>query len=132
MVQHSAPLTQHLKSAESDVGFTRKKHRTNMKTKLTVLALMAMLAGAWLAQGGETTHAAGKRTDPTPKPKRDNSSAVLEKNVQLTGSMIKRDVRRSGRITDGPSQVIVIDRESIERSGASSVAQVLSRTGVHR
>lgn len=103
-----------------------------MKTKLTALALMAMLAGAWLAQGGETTHAAGKRTDPTPNTKRDDSSAVLEKNVQLTGSLIKRDVRRSGRITDGPSQVIVIDRDTIERSGAGDLARLLTHTGIRR
>ena len=93
---------------------------------------MAMLAGAWLAQGGEPTQAAGKRTNPTPKAKRDDSSAVLEKNVQLTGSMIKRDVRRSGRITDGPSQVIVIDRDSIERSGAGDLVRLLTHTGMRR
>ena len=45
--------------------------------------------------------------------------------VILTGSRIPRQIHRVGRITDGPSAVTVIDRAQIERSGASTVVDVL-------
>ena len=51
--------------------------------------------------------------------------------VLLTGSYIKQDVRRTGRITDGANQVIVLDRDMIERSGASDVRQLLTHQGIH-
>jgi outer membrane cobalamin receptor len=54
----------------------------------------------------------------------------VEDEMLLTGSHIKRDVRRYGQITDGPSLVLVIDRKAIERSGASDLRQLLSRSGV--
>jgi hypothetical protein len=101
-----------------------------MKAKLTILPLLAVIASTWLASGGEPARAAGKKVK-SPKAKSD-SSVVIEKNVQLTGSLIKRDIRRSGRITDGPSQVIVIDRETIERSGATDLRELLTHNGLHR
>jgi outer membrane cobalamin receptor len=50
----------------------------------------------------------------------------------LTGSRIKRTVRRSGRITDGPFNVVVIDRATIEHSGAADLKQLLARQGLGR
>jgi hypothetical protein len=44
-----------------------------------------------------------------------------------TGSHLKQKIKRNGRITDGASQVIVIDRQDIERSGASTVTQLLRK-----
>ena len=55
----------------------------------------------------------------------------LPTQVELTGSYIKRTVRRNGKITDGPSQVVVLDREMIDRSGAGDLKQVLIRQGIH-
>ena len=50
--------------------------------------------------------------------------------VYLTGSHLPQDVRRDWRITDGASQVIVIDRAAIERSGASDLRRLLINQGV--
>lgn len=48
-----------------------------------------------------------------------------EKTIVLTGSRIPHVIRRVGRITYGASPVTVIDRAQIERSGASTVVDVL-------
>jgi len=63
-----------------------------------------------------------------------NKQAVThtEKPVELTGSYIKRAVRQNGRITDGPFQVVVIDRATIERSGARDLRQLLVQQGIGR
>lgn len=49
-----------------------------------------------------------------------------------TGSHIVRRLQVNGQITDGPSQLIIIDSAAIKRSGANSVAQILSQSGTHR
>ncbi len=49
----------------------------------------------------------------------------------ITGSYLKKRVHRNGMITDGASQVLVVDRGMIDRSGASTVSQVLNRYGAH-
>jgi hypothetical protein len=51
--------------------------------------------------------------------------------VALTGSYIKKDIHRNGVITDGANQVLVLDRKSIDESGASDLKQVLIRRGIH-
>src|ERR1041385_4114005 len=66
------------------------------------------------------------------KDKKDQPSSSQEQGkVLLTGSYIKQDIRRNGRITDGPNQVIVLDQETIRRSGASDVKQLLVHQGIH-
>ena len=60
-----------------------------------------------------------------------SASLARDEMVILTGSYIKQNITRNGRITDGMSQVIVLDRETIERSGASDLKQLLSHQGVH-
>jgi len=52
--------------------------------------------------------------------------------VAVTGSLIPRKVRRSGWIADGVSPMAVIDRRSIELSGARDVADLLKRGGWNR
>lgn len=89
-----------------------------MKAKSTVLVCFGLLACAFVSFAGDET----KTTPPTPK----------DEQVILTGSYIKRDVKRAGRITDGPTQVLVIDRKAIERSGASDLKQLLVRYGLNR
>jgi len=66
------------------------------------------------------------------KNKKTQSTAPDQKDGSpLTGSNIKQDVRRHGRITDGAHPLTVIDRESIERSGASDLKQLLTQQGIH-
>ncbi len=53
--------------------------------------------------------------------------AQQSKPTAITGSYIPTKIKRAGRITDGPLNVIVIDQQSIEGSGATSVGQLLAR-----
>jgi hypothetical protein len=66
------------------------------------------------------------------KPKAASSTTHQKENTALTGSYIKRDVKRSGVITDGPNPVYVVDHDSIQTSGASDLSQVLLRRGFRR
>ena len=59
--------------------------------------------------------------------KPDTAVAQQTKPTVLTGSYIPTKIKRDGRITDGMNDVTVIDRDTIERSGATSLAQVLAR-----
>ncbi len=51
--------------------------------------------------------------------------------VMVTGSYIPQNVHRYGRITDGHSQLIVLDQDAIRRSGATDLKQVLNSQGIH-
>ena len=77
-----------------------------------------------------STGVAGDGEGPAVKPAVSVNSK--ESPIVLTGSYIKRTVKRYGRITDGPDRVFVIDRETIERSGASDLKQLLVMQGLHR
>ena len=70
-------------------------------------------------------------SQPAAKPKNAETGTVKE-NTALTGSYIKRDVKRSGVVTDGPNPVYVVDHDSIQTSGASDLSQVLLRRGFRR
>jgi hypothetical protein len=66
------------------------------------------------------------------KPQAVQNAAPQKENTALTGSYIKRDVKRSGVITDGPTPVYVLDHGSIQTSGASDLSQVIFRRGFRR
>jgi len=91
---------------------------------LTVLLVATATYGSEKSKDGQKT----KSADASGKAK----SVVMEKKdgILLTGSRIKQDVRRAGKITDASSQVLVIDRQTIERSGGADLRQVLIQTGV--
>ncbi len=48
----------------------------------------------------------------------------------ITGSLIPRDVNRHGRITDGSSNVRVLDEKTIQGSGQQDVGSLLNQQGV--
>jgi hypothetical protein len=106
-----------------------------MKTTSLLLATAIVLgAGSWaLAVDKEKakddrkaqSSAAGKKT------KARAESAGKQERIALTGSYLKQNVKRNGLITDGANQVVVVDREMIEQSGASDLKQVLAHRGVH-
>ena len=58
--------------------------------------------------------------------------AIQKQEVLLTGSNIKRAVRKDGQVTDGPNSVTVIDQKAIQRSGVADVRQVLLRQSAFR
>jgi outer membrane cobalamin receptor len=56
------------------------------------------------------------------------AAAVGEtKKVEITGSYVPFTIKRTGRITNGPLNLIVIDRAEIEHSGVATLAQLLAR-----
>ena len=64
--------------------------------------------------------------------KKVKPAAQRREQVALTGSYIKRDVRRSGVVTDGPDRVYVLDSEAIRTSGAADLREVLVFRGLTR
>jgi hypothetical protein len=67
----------------------------------------------------------------TKKVEKQVGAAETLKGVKVTGSNIKQDIRKHGMITDGQSQLLVIDQQTIERSGATDLRQLLNKQGVH-
>ena len=66
------------------------------------------------------------KTERQKKPKTD----TLTEQSALTGSYIKKEVHRSGVVTDGPDPVFVIDSNAIRNSGASNVRELLAFRGL--
>jgi len=107
-----------------------------MKTTLRLVCVAALSLGTALAGDQNTNQPA------TPKPSRQPSKAakqpvakppVAKRTLrQTTGTHLYRTVDLSGQITDGPSQLIIIDSEAIKRSGRSTVLQVLRAQGTGR
>jgi hypothetical protein len=54
------------------------------------------------------------------------------RQVALTGSYIKRPVRRDGLVTEGSNPVVVLDSEAIRNSGAADLREVLLFRGLSR
>ncbi len=118
-----------------DILWSNEIQLTVMKTKLTLtFAIIVMSASMAFACDGAKPKATKKEKATTAVEKTKSvqtGSATADKGgVLLTGSYIKQNVRRSGRFTDGVSQVIVLDRDTIERSGASDVRQLLTHQGI--
>jgi len=103
--------------------------------KTPMMLALAMTLGA--ASGALAADKKDKQTkdkpansQPAAKPKAE--TGTVKENTALTGSYIKRDVKRSGVVTDGPNPVYVLDHNSIQTSGASDLSQVLLRRGFRR
>jgi hypothetical protein len=95
-----------------------------MRGLQTILA-SGLLAG--LAAGcatGPTSPGTGSGAAPVGSPK------YLEQ--ELTGSYLKQRYTQSGLITDSAGHVVVIDEETIKRSGAHDVRDLLIRKGLNR
>jgi hypothetical protein len=109
-----------------------------MKTTpmLVVLALTLGATSVALAADKTQDKQAPKEkpanTQPAPKAQTPSNSAGEKEHTALTGSYIKRDVKRAGVITDGPNPVYVLDHDAVQTSGASDLSQVLLRRGFRR
>ncbi len=100
-----------------------------MKTKCLLIALtVGFLASAAVA----AEKVKDGKAKPAKQPKSVPEAPQLEKNVSITGSYIKRDVRRNGTITDATASVYVLDSDSIRNSGAADLSQLLLRRGFRR
>jgi hypothetical protein len=106
------------------------------KTLLIATLTVAFASLSALASDKETKDA--KVTKPsTPavvKDKADKAKkgAAQKQEVLLTGSNIKRQVRKDGQVTDGPNSLTIIDQKAIQRSGVADVRQVLLRQSSFR
>ena len=107
-----------------------------MKTIPMMLAVAITIGVASTALAADKTDKKAKdkpsTTQTAAKGKAADNSAPQKENTALTGSYIKRDVKRSGVITDGPNPVYVLDQSVVQTSGASDLSQVLLRKGFRR
>jgi len=103
------------------------------KTATLIVATLLFACSVALACDKTKTKETKKdSTTSVDKAKKSQTAASEQKGgTLLTGSYVKQKVRRQGQITDGANQVIVLDRDTIERSGASDVRQLLNRQGIH-
>ncbi len=101
-------------------------------TSLIVALTLALLTSSALATD-KTKDANTTKPPVAQQPKNVRAKTPQRENqVALTGSYIKRDVRRNGVVTDGPNPVFVLDSQSIDTSGASDLSQLLIRRGFRR
>jgi hypothetical protein len=101
-----------------------------MKTTLTVLTFSLLIGAASAADDSAKGPVAKNETAAPAKVEKQKAVKKTGSKEELTtGSHMKQRVRRNGMITDGSSQVLVLDRSNIEHSGANTVAQVLNRYG---
>jgi len=96
--------------------------------KMTTIAMLMVCLCASAAPASDAPTSTSNKTNTKATPSRaTDQKADAKKTTKLTGSYLARSYRQSGQITDGPNQVLVIDRESIERSGASDLRDLLRR-----
>ena len=104
-----------------------------MKISSFVVALAVLAVTATTLQASDKTTETRKSKTAAKKLKADQyPGPYKEKGAVLTGSYIKRNVKRQGTVTDGPNPVYVLDSKAIELSGAADLSQVLVRTGFRR
>ncbi|MEY2429512.1 MAG: hypothetical protein QOJ40_2397 [Verrucomicrobiota bacterium] len=99
-----------------------------MKTTSPVFVLSVLLAAA----SGAFAEEKAKDAKHTAKAKDAHQTQVTSAGQYVTGSYIKQKLNRDGQITDGPSPLVVFDQQTIERSGASDLKQLLVRRGAGR
>ena len=97
-----------------------------------LLHLAALMAGICLTVGTVLGGAEpGKKETKKESKSQQKSKSASEEKVLITGSLIPLKVKPN-RIPVTSSTVIIIGREEIERSGASTVAELLRRQGASR
>ena len=96
---------------------------------MKIRALVITLAIVGLASSALASDKTKEKQEAKARKARQQQVGEGRQTVVLTGSYLKQEVRRNGRITDGPNQVVVLDRDAIERSGAPDLKRVFSRTG---
>ena len=105
-----------------------------MKNLLAIVVALSVLAASTAlgCDKGKAKDTEKTKATAVDKSKKMESVSTDQKGgTLLTGSYIKHDIRRSGQITDGPNQVLVLDHKAVSESGASDLRQLLSRQGVH-
>jgi outer membrane receptor for monomeric catechols len=101
-------------------------------TLLTATLILAFASSVALGSDKETKDAKATKASATAAREKAKITAEPKREVVLTGSNIKRTVRKDGQVTDGPNSLTIIDQKAIERSGAADVRQVLARQSSFR
>ena len=104
-----------------------------MKTTTSIVVLAITLAAVSVASADDKVkqEKATKTATAAQAKATTNHQYPLREYTALTGSYIKRPVRRAGEITDGSSQVLVLDSKTIADSGAADLKQLLMLRGIH-
>ena len=85
----------------------------SMKTRILILTgALALAAGSGCTTQKNATETNGQHYD------------------HLTGSYLPQDVDRNGPVSNGKSNVQVLDRNDIDNTGATDVNQTLRKSGV--
>ena len=103
--------------------------------RISSFALAFVLVSSLGAFAADKSGEKSKDTQKTKVDKPVKASQKPEKasrQVVLTGSYLKRDINRSGVVTDGSNPVVVLDSEAIKNSGAGDLRQLLLFRGVSR
>jgi len=111
-----------------------------MKPTTLTLIVAALLLAISASVAADKPSAAQPTADkPAPAPattvkKTDvNTKPAAQKEVNVTGSYIKQTVDKHGVLASvGASSLIIIDSETIRRTGASSIPDLFRRTGYAR
>lgn len=91
-----------------------------MKQKMCLTFAMVLAAAGFLLSGCAHENNAA------------NTASRNSQNYQyLTGSYVPQDVQRNGPVTNGKSNVRVIDNSDINRSGGADVGQTLRELGAN-
>jgi hypothetical protein len=98
-----------------------------MKTVSTILCLLALTAMVGSVSAGEK-----KADTKKAQPKAAAKPATKPEMRVTTGSYIPRPTNVHGQIADTTSQVVVLNSDMIQRSGAGDLAQLLRRGGWNR
>ena len=105
-----------------------------MKTTLLIATLTVAFASlSALASDKETKDV--KQTKPAAMAaakEKAKTGAIQKQEVALTGSNIKREIRKDGQVTDPPNSLTIIDQKAIQRSGVADLRQVLLRQSSFR
>jgi len=103
------------------------------KTLLLATLTVAFASSSVLASDKETKDGKDAKPSAAAAAKEKAKKGTTQKQeVLLTGSNIKRQVRKDGQVTDAPNSLTIIDRKAIERSGVADVRQVLLRQSAFR
>jgi hypothetical protein len=104
-----------------------------MKTTTSIVVLAITLAAVSVASADEKTKQVQATTTATVEKTKTtaNHQYPLREDYAITGTYIKHKIRRAGEITDGSSQVLVLDSKMIAESGAADVKQLLINRGIH-
>src|SRR5437899_4174742 len=101
-------------------------------TTILLLATVALSTATGALASDKTKDSKAAAPASKQKAKANQDQTPQKESTTLTGSYIKRDVRRNGVITDGPAQVIVLDNQAIRNSGAADLNELLIRRGLRR